>query len=290
MSGRQTLIFLHISKAGGTTLHKLIERHYRSKEIFSTRAHHKDSVMESIDELKQLSEIQRADIKVLKGHMPFGLHEYLPQPSTYITMLREPVARVVSHYYYARRQPAHYLHDKAKRMSLEDYICSGISAELENGQVRLLSGIKEVDGINGSESCTPEILEIAKKNLREHFTVVGITERFNEFLILLKRIFGFRNIFYVSQNVTRAKKHIPDDTKFIAACNKLDMELYRYASGMFDSLVFQQGSSFEKELKSFRSQNRLYGVINGPCDRIYQAARKNEFIRGIHKRCKNLVS
>ena len=31
--------------------------------------------------------------RMFKGHMLFGLHEILPQPSTYITVLRDPVDR-----------------------------------------------------------------------------------------------------------------------------------------------------------------------------------------------------
>ncbi len=284
ISNRKSLIFLHIPKAGGTTLHRIIERNYRKNVIFSIRAYDIDSIRKSIDELKNLPEMQRARLKVLRGHMPFGLHEHLPQPSTYITMLRNPVDRVLSHYYYARQRPDHYLHDEARRMNLRDYVCSGISAELENGQVRLLSGVKEVDGINGSEPCSTETLEIAKRNLREHFAVVGITERFDEFLILLKRELGFRNVFYIPLNITRDKKDTPNDTSFIAEHNKLDMELYRYACKMFDEFVCQQDPLFASELERFRFWNKLYGVINKPYERVYQAARKNELVRSIYKR------
>lgn len=86
-----SLIFLHIAKASGSTLHRIIERQYPAEVIYSIDGL---NVAESTNKFKNLSREQRQKIKVLKGHMSFGLHEYLPRPSTYITMLREPVERV----------------------------------------------------------------------------------------------------------------------------------------------------------------------------------------------------
>lgn len=40
--------------------------------------------------------------------------------------------------------------------------------------------------------CSPEMLESAKKNLQD-FAAVGLTERYNETLILLKRAFNWHN-------------------------------------------------------------------------------------------------
>jgi hypothetical protein len=253
----RSLIFLHIPKAGGSTLHKIIERQYKSDTIFNIDG---TRVQESIDEFKKLPEVQRGKIRVLKGHMWFGLHKYLPHPSTYITLLREPVDRMISHYYYILQEPRHYLYETvtSHRMNLKDYVCSGISAELDNGQTRLLSGIEDIN----VAKCSPALLESAKKNLDEHFAVIGLTERFDETLILLKRAFGWKTLFYDKEKVTRnrpRRKDVSKDTlNAIEKHNELDINLYQYVKELFEAQISQQVSFFEKELKLFKLLNNFY--------------------------------
>src|SRR5678815_616084 len=95
-SAKPTVIFLHIPKTAGSTLDKIIDHQYKRTSIF-TRAYI------SMDEFKILPEAHREKIRVLRGHMHFGVHEYLPQSSIYITILRNPIDRVISHYYMVLR-------------------------------------------------------------------------------------------------------------------------------------------------------------------------------------------
>lgn len=254
----QSLIFLHIPKAAGTTLHRIIDRLYKQTTVFTIDG---ARVQESICQFKKLPEAQREEIRVLKGHMHFGLHEYLPRPSTYITILRNPVDRVISNYYYVLRTPAHRLYHevKSKRMTLKDYVRSRMNPELDNGQTRLLSG---VEGRAFGE-CSTEMLEIAKKNLQQFFSVAGLSERFDETLILLKRTFRWRTPFYIKANVTR-NRHLTEDfskdtLNLIEKYNELDIDLYRYTKKMFKELISQQTPGYERELKAFEVLNKVYG-------------------------------
>ena len=43
--------------------------------------------------------------RVLTGHLPHGVDRYMPQECDYMTMLREPVARVVSTYHHVLDHP-----------------------------------------------------------------------------------------------------------------------------------------------------------------------------------------
>jgi ribosomal protein L22 len=81
----KTVIFLHIPKTAGTTLHSIIERQYPSSVVHTIDGRR---VHQSIAQLKDMSEEKRSKIKCLKGHIPFGLHEYLPGSSAYITFKR----------------------------------------------------------------------------------------------------------------------------------------------------------------------------------------------------------
>src|SRR2546423_12662933 len=81
----EAIIFLHVPKTAGTTLNRLIEWEYDLFEMYSV-----DPVFFnwSAAHLRKLAQERLRKIRVFKGHMSFGLHEILPQPATYITVLR----------------------------------------------------------------------------------------------------------------------------------------------------------------------------------------------------------
>lgn len=269
----KVLIFLHIPKAAGTTLHKIIERQFGPEVTFSLSG---TDAPTSIKEFIGLSEAKRQHIKVLKGHMPYGLHRYLCRPATYITMLRDPIDRIISHYYFVLSSPGHYLHTEvtSRNMSLTDFVMSGISTELTNDQTRLISGVERIntrllDGTErrtlraSQEIITAEILGIAKKNLRDHFVAFGLSSRFDESLLLFKRLLGWRNIYYVRHNVTKnrpGKGQVSREVKeLIAKKNEMDLELYDFARQKFEGMIKEQSAGFKNELRSFERNNRLYG-------------------------------
>jgi hypothetical protein len=264
------LIFLHIPKAAGSTLHRIIEKQYEPSTIFTI-----PSFYSSKEEFRQAAEFQLKEIKVLKGHMFFGLHEVLPNPSTYITFLRDPVERIISHYYYVLQNPIHYLYKdvKANNMSLKEYAGSGLSLELDNGQTRFIAGFNFLDH---SQPASQEMLEVAKQNLKSHFAVVGIVEEFNKSLITLRKRFDWKTPFYVKENTTKnrlKKKIISKDTlEVIKKYNELDIELYRYAKDIFEDLVNQQDASFEREIKVFNLLNGVYQTYRG----LYASSRLAE--------------
>src|SRR5256714_9537299 len=83
----KALLFLHIPKAAGTTLHSIIERQFAPAQTFTISG--ADSP-QGIKEFTGLPAERREQIRLLKGPMPYGLHEYLSVPATHITMLRDP--------------------------------------------------------------------------------------------------------------------------------------------------------------------------------------------------------
>ena len=95
----EAVIFLHLPKTAGTTVNRLIEWEYRLSEMYSI-----DPVLFewSAAHLRKLTRDRLKKIRMFKGHMLFGLHEVLPQPATYITVLRDPVDRVISAFYFMR--------------------------------------------------------------------------------------------------------------------------------------------------------------------------------------------
>ena len=256
----RAVLFLHIPKAAGQTLSQVIVRHFDPATVFTIGRPNS----QFIEKLKNLSDSERAKIRLIKGHMPFGLHEYLLRPSTYITMLREPVDRVISYYYFALRTPDHYLHEilHSKRMSLRDFVLDGLPTELDNGQTRLLSGIGNSVGVG---QCDLKMLERAKRNLASYFAVIGFLEWFDETLLLLRSIFGWRNLYYARLNVTRnrpSKDAVDHETlDAIIRSNELDRHLYEWARNRFERQLGCLGPPFQRELATFRWQNAVYGRL-----------------------------
>ena len=112
--------------------------------------------------------------------MPFGLHKILPQPATYITVMRGAVERVISAYYFMSNYMLHPNYWKFRRegWTLEDFVRR---SPRENVQTKMIAGAVY------EEPCTAEIFAKAKDNL-QYFSVVGLTERFEERGCLLVKL------------------------------------------------------------------------------------------------------
>jgi hypothetical protein len=264
------LIFLHIPKTAGTTFGRVIRRQYPEGSVVGN-----DRGLAHVDleALKALPDERKRTLRVVQGHMPFGVHELFPQPASYVTILRDPVARMISHYKHVLRVKHHYLHDEvvSRGMSLLDYASSGMSPELENGQTKLIAGLAE-DVLEA----TPEDLEAAKRNLREHFILAGLSERFDESLLVLRPALGWKNVTYDRANVAPRSTAPPVEPAAIAAVrerNLLDVELYGLCKALLEERIAALGPAFERELKVFRARNAMRAVVNVPARRVRRRLR-----------------
>ena len=243
------------------TLYSILRRQYEQDARYMMSSAWDADEPGIVDEITNLPEIKKEKLKLLMGHVPFGVHENLHQSCLYFTMLRDPVDLIISLYYYIRSTPKVLeYYSQVNKMKLEDFICSGM-ANVENPQIRYLRGTTTPFGQDPSLSD----LETVKENLQERFAVVGLLERLDESLILLKRIFNWRNVFYIKQNVVHNRPHKEDIPKNTIAAiekhNALDLELYSYTKDLFDRAIRGQGSSFEYEVNIFRLQNKLYQAV-----------------------------
>jgi len=73
----RNLIFLHIPKAAGTTLHSILESHYAAENTHSIY-----DPDEAAREFAAWPLEKREPIRLLKGHLAFGLHELLVGATT----------------------------------------------------------------------------------------------------------------------------------------------------------------------------------------------------------------
>ena len=256
VAAEEAVIFLHVPKTAGTTLNRLIEWEYPFFEMYSV-----DPVFFrwSASHLWQLPARRLKRTRMFKGHMLFGLHKILPQPATYITVLRDPIDRVISAFYFMRSYVLHPLYWKFKRenWTLEDFVRR---SPRENVQSKILAGAEY------NSPCTDEVFEQAKENLFGHFSVVGLSERFEESLALMKLRFGWKLQHYSSFNVTHArpkKRDLPQSTlDLIVEKNSFDLALYQWAAKLFEDAVNKNTTEVslitrELEAARARTQDRL---------------------------------
>jgi len=251
------VIFLHAPKTGGTTLVRILERQYGSDSVLNLY----DSSYG--DELAAYPSEEIDRIRAIVGHFYFGVHAFIPRPAVYVTLLRDPVDRVISHYHFVRRSPGHYLHTTANEFSLGEFVVACGADEPNNDQTRLLAGRYQAEGTPPNAD---DMLAAARRNLREHVAVVGMTEEFDRSLLLMRRTFGWGRPFYVRENVSKkpSRREVisPETRRVIENYNALDVDLYEEARTLSVERVPEQDAAFQHELFVFRRLNTAYALAS----------------------------
>ena len=260
VTGDPTVIFLHIGKTAGTTMRQVLRRNFRSPDVMVIRVRGRPRE-ETLERFGDLPAEVRSRPRLIMGHTIYGLHEHVPRPSTYITIVRKPSSLVLSQYRFVLRTPGHRHHAAVTSvgMSIADYIRSGMSLEMDNSQTRAIAG----DLSTPFGKCTNAMLERAKRNLDESFSVVGLTERFEETLILLQKTFGWSHLHYVRANVAPhgPSVELTDEVRdLIDEHNRLDNALYAHVSARFEEAM-RSYPSFEHDLARFIRTNALYRTL-----------------------------
>ena len=251
---QRALVFLHIPKTAGTTLNRIIEWQYNPLSIFTMDPYR---IRATPERLSKLSEERRRRLRMVRGHFYYGLHEFLPQGATYMTMLREPVARFFSSYYFIQRRPLHPMHRKvtSERIGVEDFI--RLTPLRQNLQCSLIEGIKS----NGR--CKEDTLEIAKENLAKSFSVVGICERFEESLMLMAQTYDWVVPFYENRKVSKTRPNVEAAAvELIKENNQLDLELYRFGKELFEASLTRKKSEVEEGLVRLRALSKPTPIEN----------------------------
>lgn len=265
MNGK-VLVFVHIPKTAGTTINAILEKNFSESERYHVNP---CDIAASRAEIAGQSIESRQHIHLLYGHMGFGWHDYMPRPAVYATFLRDPVKRVVSHYNYVRFRAdhEHYLRQTVEdeKMGIREYVESGVCDEVNNGQVRLLTGIEDIVQQPYGQSKfrygfdDDKYFELAIQNLDRYFGFVGVQEYFDESLILMRDKYRLlRAINYSAMNVgtSHYSPVAPTETdlEVIRRYNGLDIRLYEHVRKEFlsrwGSLRFRN-----LRLKNFRSKN-----------------------------------
>lgn len=250
VSAENPLLFMHIPKTGGISLFTAFASLWGTDiaDLYNITGRNPDSAGLLVADHSKI---------LYCGHFAYGMHGWFDRPVYYASVLREPVARIVSLYYFCLPMLNHIskLLRQADwdlgRVSAPDYYLDfepylrheqspeaffdSPSAELDNGMVRRFSGF----GLNPAP-CPVSALAQAKENIERHFSVVGLLERYAETLHLMSETFRLPQLAKNSMNINPQgkEKFAPLSLKIInkiRAMNELDIELYDWVCKRFDA-------------------------------------------------------
>ena len=244
------LAFVHIEKAAGTTLNHILRSNYLFKHVDVRPLSRSSQQVFRPDDLLKIIRVNPY-LKCIAGHSlcPAQRLSQFGWQLNYITLLRDPISRYLSQFL--------YWHDKLNyNITFEYFLTRQHSFNL---QTKKIAGTANLDK--------------AKAIIAKQFFLVGIVERFDEFLVMLKKkLNGLRfEPGYQRQNTARRSSQrakglglIKDKYRSeIMERNRIDLELYNYVQNF---IIPQQmdayGPEMENDLIAF--QLALKGFRWGP--------------------------
>jgi hypothetical protein len=238
-------IFNHIPKTAGMSFHQFIKDNLPNNSVLDFYT------LDNRDRLVEYANQAQSRHAAIVGHLPFSFFVNLPLPAKamHITVLREPIARLISYYYYIRTSEPHYLHDWVvnEDVPLHTFFESKPTMEIDNLHLRFLCSTDCSNVPIGG--CTREMLEEAKDNLKNKFAVVGLQEYFPQSLELTAKTMGWSKITNpeINRAPERAKSAESDakTLKLIRSMNELDIELYEFAKELFVKQCADRGITLQ---------------------------------------------
>ena len=217
------LIFTHIPKCAGSTFRE----HLRSE--------YGDGLLSPYHEpgRSEFMAAERGSLEqytFLSSHDPYGIHSKFNRRPVYFTIVRDPVERIVSFYYYLVTNSSNKLHEVVKDMSLEEamrYFSARKVPLFFNDQCNFVGNSREF---------LP-----AKTRIDETYYVAASVRQYDD----LMRVFQYKGILqsaeYEVKNKTKGKpRHVEMSAEIralIESENQEDRKLVDYVEQKFQQLL-----------------------------------------------------
>lgn len=290
-SAPDVLIHLHIPKTGGTSLNSMVQHGFPEAEVSDTMIIGSERYnclgLAPYELCRERFASYAADdlrrIRYVTGHLPMGLHQAFDRTAKYFTVIRHPVDRVISDFFFRIQDNEPFLKN-GKLLSFEEYVESRYDVYLRDYQVRVISGSPEFEAPRpqlGMQISGPEVqrrhLEQAKRNIEDHFLAAAPLEKMTDLALLIRRVYGWPMRRLLTEYKARTRQRPRTDRvsarllRIIENCNAHDLELYEWVGKRFaaQSALFEPDLSRDEYIFSAVSR-----VLNGVGKVIPWAARK----------------
>ncbi len=205
------IVFLHVQRTGGSALQRRVLAKALGRErIFMTRDHNG----------KLWPDLTPADLEGMKAYA--GIATFKPRdlgrPCLYISLLRHPLYRIVSLYFYIRSKEGHALRELANSLSLEEFYREASQKTphyFRETQCRRIGGSPDASA--------------ALEAIHTHYLAIGFARNMVAFVDALAGIFHWDGV--------ELKQRTADETRYdqlisdgfrnaVLEENKNDLQLY----------------------------------------------------------------
>jgi len=244
---RSPFCFIHIEKAGGSTIHNWFKYYlptyvslhpwyYWSNEIGNHL---------TVKELGILSKLH-PNIAGFGGHTTrhyLDYHKKLNSNINYITFLRDPIARYLSNYQYQREV-------MGIEWTLDEYLNE---TKFNNFMTVRIAGNQDVDK--------------AIDEIENRFAFVGLVEKFDESVLLICQILGLKSLKPYYERINEGDKEskiifedLPENVKTrIVKNNELDIKLYdRVKTNIFPRQSIKFAGDLDVEVEKLKAELKVF--------------------------------
>jgi hypothetical protein len=252
------LVFIHISKTAGRTIRYILRSSYglHHCEVQPWHDRRKGPPF-STDDLQHLRRYY-PNLESIAGHRVRGYVD-LQENSTefrYFTFIRQPLKRHASYFQFK-------VQERGLKDAFEEWI---VQREWpHNRQTKAIAGEVDVD---------EAIRIIQEKNI-----FVGLAERFNESMVMLKALIAndlnisYRHVNVAPQNTIKKRLLSTESTRqMLIEANQADLELYNFVrQELYPTYQREYGPSLEADVADYqRTRNNKFNYWNLTLSRLKQ--------------------
>jgi len=242
------IVCLHIPKTGGTSFNVILENSFGIRNCHTNQTDRSTFTQADFEFARKCY----PGLRSIVGHNLVDPGQLKVSDPFFMTILREPIARVISHYQYSV-QNGHNKKSFAETLRA--------SENLENLQVKLIAGSRDLD---------------KAKRFLEQCAFVGLTEKFDLSLRVLEGLSPWKlQLNYERRVVARGndvKDLVKSDERLLELAreyNKLDIELYEFAvNEIFPRLCRKAGVDSAEKVPSYQSKGSTKR-LNYQLSRVY---------------------
>jgi hypothetical protein len=250
---KEIVVYNHIPKTAGTMMSDILQRHY--KNVYK----HHEPYHASFDKYHRkkfqsfLQGVADDTSCAISGHIYYDytvIKSWNCKKVSFFTMLREPIRRLLSHYYFLYYNSIN-MWSYSQKKHLVPAFKEWCSQGQDNYMIRYI--LSKYEG-----QITLQDYYEAEKRLGCDYTVVGITELFNESLYLIYKQLQWKKFPYYPRksNVTGMPDHIvkpsQDDIEYVTELNQYDFRVYSTFRKRFEETL----ASLEREELNYYLNNQ----------------------------------
>lgn len=242
MVEKDLINYVHSVSTGGGDLTRYIQKFFFTRNMLCGS----DPKGESLNTAKKRMDARVTDIinryhsslkkgnriDFIYGHIPFieNAEDVFNRKVSYITTLRDPIKRFVSHH----RADINQNNTLKGFKNWVNWVESG-KHNLGYSWVEFNHQTDMISNRFGELNSNEKSLQLAKENLIK-FKFIGLTEYHDDSVKLLSKIFSFPYIYIKPLNKYKARQVVPIDPDILAYIKErsyLDMELYEFGQSLF---------------------------------------------------------